>query len=297
MRTVATILAAAFLFGASAAAADCGYESTGEAAASRVFPRDDVFRPLVADPKEPRFYASYQRIDFRTGNVRDGQKRLLHSGFVAAGESIGLWTRRREDCDGVQVSLFGGVYSQFDLSISSGDLINTDFLVGIPVTWRRGPWSVRGRLLHQSSHLGDELLIRNPGIRVKNFGFEMLDALVSYDHGPWRGYGGLGVVFNSSTDFDPMAFQAGIEARSGWNPAWRVLGLQPTPVFGVDYKTWQQQDWGSTWNVVTGLEFHRPGETTRIRFLGTMLAGHYPFAQFFDETRVRSLGLTLQLEL
>jgi hypothetical protein len=125
----------------------------------------------------------------------------------------------------------------------------------------------------------------------------MLDALASYDHGPWRAYGGLGVVVNSSTDFDPMAFQAGIEARSGWTPAWRVLGLQPTPLFGVDYKTWQQQDWGSTWNVVTGMEFHRPGETTRIRFLGTMLAGHYPFAQFFDETTVRSLGLTLQLEL
>ena len=39
-RTLATLLSAAFLVGASVAAADCGYESTGEAVSSRVFPRD-----------------------------------------------------------------------------------------------------------------------------------------------------------------------------------------------------------------------------------------------------------------
>lgn len=282
------------LFAGSAAAED----GSSGAAAWRVFPRDDVFRKLLADPKEPRFSATYARIDFRAGDVRAGRaETLIHTGMVGLGETVGLWTRRRANGDGVQVSLFGGVFSQFDLSISSGDLINTDFLVGVPVTVRRGPWSLRTRLLHQSSHVGDELLLRNPVIRVENFGFEMLDTLVSFERGAWRAYGGLGVVVNSSTDFDPMAFQAGVEARSGWSPAWSLFGLRPTPVLGIDAKTWQQQDWGPTLNAVAGLEFARPGDTTRVRFLGTLLYGHYPFAQFFDDTEVSAVGLSLQLDL
>jgi len=303
MRTTRLLQSAVLLLVAASAApavAGCDYDpGTSAGTASHVFPRDDVFRPLLADPKEPRFYASYHRVNFRTGDVRAGRDTdVIHSGFIGAGENIGLWTRRAAaSCDGVQISLFGGVFAQFDLSISSGDLINTDFLVGIPVSVRRGPWSFRGRLLHQSSHLGDEFLVRNRAIQVKNFGFEMLDALVSYDHGRLRAYGGLGVVFNSSTDFDPLAFQAGVEARVPWAPEWKLLGLVPTPVLGVDFKTWQQQDWDATWNAVAGLEFNRPGDNARLRLVGTLLHGHFPFAQFFDDTEVDAYGLAVQFEL
>ena len=288
---VAASLAAA----SPAAAADC--HAAAAESVDRFLTRDDVFRPLLADPKEPRFSASYQRIRFRTGEVRSGRDTdTIHSGFVQAGQSIGLWSRRR-GCDGVQIGLFAGVHSQFDLSIDSGDLINTDYLVGMPITWRAGPWSWRGRILHQSSHLGDEFLLRNRSVRVKNFGFEMVDALLSFEEGRWRAYGGGGAVFHSATDFDPLVFQAGLEVQSREPLSWRPWGLVPTPVAGVDFKTWQQQDWGPTWNVVAGIELSRPNDTVRVRLLANLLAGHFPYAQFFDETTVRSVGLGIHLEL
>ncbi len=55
-----------------------------------------------------------------------------------------------------------GVF-QFDLSAPSSDLINTDYVVGVPLSWRSGGWSTRVRLYHQSSHLGDEFLLGRPG--------------------------------------------------------------------------------------------------------------------------------------
>lgn len=262
-----------------------------------VFPRDDVFGRLLADPKEPRFYGGIYRITFRTGDVTAGSASdEMDSGFIGAGHNFGIWTRRQGK-DGIQVGLFGQIVSQFNLSYSSGDLINTDYLVGIPVSLRRGPWSGRVRLLHQSSHLGDEFLVRNHVIPVRNFGYEMFDGLLARDLGPARLYAGMGAVFNSSTDFDPMMFQAGAEYRSRWDPGWRVFGLRPTAVCGVDYRTWQQQDWDPTVNAVAGLELAREDSPTLVRFLGTLLHGHFPFAQFFDDTEVDAVGLMLQLEI
>lgn len=265
---------------------------------SVVFPRDDVFRAPLADPKEPRFSASYQRVRFRTGQVTAAHPdETLHMGFVSAGTTLGLWSRRRDGCDGIQVGILGGVFSQFDLDRSSGDLVNSDFLVGVPVTGRSGRWSGRARLLHQSSHLGDEFLVRNRAIRVRNFGFEMVDLLVSYDFDRLRIYGGAGVVFNSSTSFAPGVFQAGAELRPRWNTAWRPFTLVPSLLVAVDFKSWEEQGWGATWNAVAGFEFQPPGRTPRLRLVATAMSGHFPFAQFFAETRADAVGLAAQFDI
>jgi hypothetical protein len=52
------------------------------------------------------------------------------------------------------------VFAQFDLDSTSDDLLNADYVVGLPLTFRRAGFSARGRFYHQSSHLGDELLLR-----------------------------------------------------------------------------------------------------------------------------------------
>ena len=58
-----------------------------------------------------------------------------------------------------EVGLQGGVFSIFDLGSDSFDLINTDFLAAGFVGYRYGDFSALGRIFHQSSHLGDELLL------------------------------------------------------------------------------------------------------------------------------------------
>ena len=111
-------------------------------------PDSDVFRPLLADPGEPRFYGDYRGVHFRASSLlTEGNGDDISVGIVGAGGEFGLWgLRQPRGCDGLQVSLFGAVFAQFNLSISSADLMNADYLVGSTLTYRRGLWSGRFRL-------------------------------------------------------------------------------------------------------------------------------------------------------
>jgi len=86
-------------------------------------PSGDVFAPLVADPKQPQFFAAFL---WATGP--DSTTRLSSIGL---GESIGL-IRGAEGR--WQLSLATGVFSQFEMHSPSYNLLNSDFLVGLPIT-------------------------------------------------------------------------------------------------------------------------------------------------------------------
>src|SRR3989454_12545257 len=84
-----------------------------------------------------------------------------------------------------------GVFSQFNMQSATNDLINTDYLVGLPLTYRHGSWATRFRLYHQSSHLGDEYLLHTNAQRV-DLTFEAAELLVSKEIAQWRVCGGGG---------------------------------------------------------------------------------------------------------
>ncbi|MGH7860072.1 MAG: DUF1207 domain-containing protein, partial [Candidatus Binatia bacterium] len=201
---LATITAAAVE--AAPKVVDCRYpaaaddEGGGAAASGRVLlPADDLFRPPLADVKEPRFSAAYQSVRFRSRGL-PGERSVerINAGIVRLGLNFGLVGLRRPDsCEGAQLGIFGAVLSQFNLDTPSSDLINSDFLVGFPLSLRRGPFSARARLYHQSSHLGDEFLLNNPEVDRVNLSFEAFDALLSAEYGWLRLYAGGGVLLRS----------------------------------------------------------------------------------------------------
>jgi hypothetical protein len=65
------------------------------------------------------------------------------------------------------------------MNAPSTDLINTDYVVGIPLSWRSGLFSTRVRLYHQSTHLGDEFVLHNPGVNRVNYSYEEAEAILS----------------------------------------------------------------------------------------------------------------------
>src|SRR2546425_2924084 len=142
---------------------------------------DGAFQPLLADPKEPQFFATY----LWDRSPRLGS-RLASVGF---GQTIGLV--RESDWE---LAIAAGVFSQFNMQSATNDLINTDYLVGLPLTYRHGSWSTRLRLYHQSSHLGDEYLLHTNAQRV-DLTFEAAELLVSKEIAQWRGDGGGGDRF------------------------------------------------------------------------------------------------------
>ena len=288
-----------------AVAQDCRYNSerrsagTGEAEpwTNVAFPDGDVFRPLMADPKQPQFFASYQAL-----RVRDGGG-SANVGSVGFGENFGLWSLRKErGCDGVQVGILAGVFSQFNLDAPSSDLVNTDFVVGIPVSWRSGLLSSRVRLYHQSSHLGDEFLLGRPGFNRVNLSFEEIEGLVALDApGGWgRLYAGGGyLVHREPAELDRHRVQWGIELRGPvlhWSLLEKTMkdSLVLTPVFAADFKAFEELHWIVNANIVGGLEWFRAGAYRRFRLLINYYHGFNPYGQFFAQ-KIETVGIGLYL--
>src|SRR3954470_9739508 len=102
-------------------------------------PRGDVFCPLLADPKGQRSFVSYLH---ETNDQGD-----MNVGSVGISDVFGLLrVGGPKPGDGLQMSLAGSVFAQFDLDSSSYDLVNADYIIGLPITFRRQAFSMRFRL-------------------------------------------------------------------------------------------------------------------------------------------------------
>jgi hypothetical protein len=270
-----------------------------------LLPDDDLFRPLLADQREPRFYADYRRIDFRgSANVlAEGHGNTIDAGLVTFGGAFGFWgLRQPRGCDGFQVSMFGAVFAQFNLDAPKRDLLNADYLVGPELALRRGRWSGRLRVYHQSSHLGDKFLLNygiEHGVQDQNLSLEIVDALLSLEDEWWRLYGGGGLVVHSSRPdltTTPGLVQWGLELRG---PAWRPWAwLKKTslrPVFGANFTSVQLTRWSLNTSLSGGLEWASPGSAHRVRVLLEYQRGAVPFGQFFFG-RTQNFGVQLQFE-
>ncbi len=236
------------------------------------FPTGDLFATLLADPKQPEFFVSLRQYDTPSDNAT-----LAAVGY---GETFGLYRREgKHPGDGLQLSVSGGLFAQFNLDAPSDDLVNADYVIGIPVTYRRGPWSSRIRLYHQSSHLGDEFLLRARPERV-NLSFESLEMLLSYDWRQVRLYGGGEyLVTREPHDLDPEGVHAGFEFRGTTPLLWggRLLG-------GVDVKSWREHEWSVDTSVKVGLEFGATQQgRRRLRVMAEAYDGFSPHGQFYDD--------------
>lgn len=276
---------------------DCRYAATEHPDASqttgdphtRRFPKDDVFRPLIADPKQPQFQASYQGV-----KLRQAHNENLNAGFIAFAETFGLWTRRQEHgCNGIQISVFGAVFSQFNLNARSKDLINSDFQLGFPVTWREGPFSVRARLYHQSSHLGDEFLLNNPQVPRVNYSFEEADAVGSLEYRWVRIYGGGGYILHREPEIKRGKAQWGVELRG--SRGLEFISGNPILVGGADFKSFEELGWNVNGNIAGGLEWYSPQATRRIRLLLNYYRGFNPYGQFFSQ-KIETIGVGLYFQ-
>ena len=193
--------------------------------------------------------------------------------------------------------LMGAIFPQFDLGTASYDLLNSDYVIGLANTVRRGWFSTRLRLYHQSSHLGDEYLLREPPDRQdrEDLSFEALEWLLSADAGPLRLYGGGEMLFRRvPEDLGRYVVHGGAELR----PLPRILPLGSLGGFrfvaAADVKSSEEQDWDPAISARAGLEYDRsPGADANARRWGIFAefyTGPSPYGQFFRE-QVRLVGL------
>ena len=274
---------------------DCRYQQISKLSeggtSGEAFPSDDLFRPLLADPEQPQLFALWQ---FRKSLMEQSAANI---GTVGIGENFGFYTRRK-GCNGWQIGLLTGIFSQFNLDTSNSQLINVDFNVGVPLTWRQGNWSARARFYHVSSHIGDEFLGANPTFQSIGLLYEAIDMIVSYDFQKWlRLYGGGAVLVNRQpSTIDRNTAHWGFEARTP-TPLGRsyLFGLLSNPILVLplltgDFKSVEEQAWYINTNVLMGFDMFRVGSFRRFRFLINYYHGYNPYGQFFYSQKTESFG-------
>lgn len=256
----------------------------GLSAEGQSFPVGDMFRPLIADPKQPRFFVSFNHYS------SSGSGYTVAS--VGFGETFGLYKfiGARGD-DGLQLSVEGALFAQFDMDSASQDLINADYTIGLPLTYRRGDNSVRLRVYHQSSHLGDEFLLRPDHAERVNLSFESVELLYSREWQSWRIYGGGEYLMHKEpAELKPASIHWGLEYLGVKPVLWggRLIG-------GADMKYLEEHDWEADVSAKAGLEFGQPDPgRRRLRIIAQWYKGYDPYGQFYNN-KIEYYGLGMAL--
>lgn len=256
-------------------------------------PQGRLFCQLAADPKAEQSFLSVIQGDFATIADPDPDAETT-VGAVGIGDDFPLlrWTAPRTGT-AVQVDVSGAVFAQLNLDRRSFDLINADYLVGVPVTLRHQGFSARARIYHQSSHLGDEFILSREPERL-NVSFESLELILSQEAGPVRVYGGGEAFFRKEpTDLPSKLAHGGIELRSAQLGQGRLLAA-------LDVKAVDDADWEVAWSARAGVEIARiptPGHPARVlSLLGTYYDGPAPYGQFYRED-ISFFGVGLHFSL
>ncbi len=261
------------------------------------FPEENLFRPLIAGPRWPHFFASYHNYS-NTAELDSVASVGFGETFSIAGGDIldGRW----------QAGAQFGVFAIFDMDSDSHDLINADYRVGIPIIYRREQFAALARVYHQSSHLGDEYLLRGKDVLEsrENLSYEAVNMLLSYDlSNHLRLYGGGEYIFHQSFDEDtsredlePWSLQFGGD-YVGDPLSWSWWGSDVRFVAGIDLRSMEEADWDLDVSLRLGLDFSgqgRPDDDRSVRLLFEYFDGHSPNGQFYDQ-EIEYVGFGIHL--
>jgi hypothetical protein len=248
-----------------------------------VFPQRELFAPLLADPRWPHFSAAYQWY------VDDDE--LTNVGATVFGGTFGLLRSPKRPYGAFELGFQAGVFSVFDLDSDSMDLVNSDFMVGLTVSHQIGELTSMLRFYHQSSHLGDEYLLRNRVNRV-NLSYEVLDLLLSYDPTNWlRLYGGGGLLVHREPSLDRGLAECGVELLSPM----AFLSGHLRPLAAADLQFRQESDWNLDLSTRFGVQIEHPTlRRLRVQILGEYYRGRSPNGQFYGR-RIETLGVGVHL--
>ncbi len=241
-----------------------------------LFPQGPLFFAPLANPKEPRTHVTWLRLKLPGDDINIGS--------VGFGDSFGLvrvpgWG----DADAWQLGISGAVLAQFNLDTESMELVNADYIIGFPLSYRNGSMSARARIFHQSSHLGDEFLLlpQRPELRQTriNMSFETIELLAGWE---WKGIritAGPSYILHTDTPLDRYSVQGGIDYLST-KP---VSKATMRPFASVSCHAWEETDWHLDVNTRVGFNVRSPyTEQRAIQFFVEYFHGNLPFGQFYN---------------
>ncbi len=244
----------------------------------------EVFTPLLADPREIQLSASYYR--------REGE----NDADVALGHSWGLVRWRTGILSDWlwQLDVEGMAYSRFQVGGGINEFETVDFFANLPVEIRKGPFSFKAELFHESSHLGDDY-IRDTGDLGFRYSAEGARGLASVDLRRFlRVYAGPSWLIHSVPAPQRWTLQSGFELTSDdlhWS------SRAPMRLFvAEDLQSRENVQWNPDSGTVAGLKigFRETPRSVRVQF--GYFTGHSPYGQFYaQKEHYADFGLAFDL--
>ena len=218
----------------------------------------ELYQPMIADPRQASYILGY-----RSGDQVCGNKCVA----FALGDDFPIyrWLNVFRWQGDLQIGIDAGIWSVFNMdpypNIAGGtELVNTDFYVGIPLTYAINRWSFRLRVYHISGHLGDEFLVNHPGFTRLNPSIEALDFYTSFQAtDAIRLYIGPGGYLHSDPTFPwkpPLYLQYGTEARFYGQKLYSQK-LYGTFFIAMHWRNIQALDWNFDGTYRAGYEFSK----------------------------------------
>ncbi|WP_445370826.1 DUF1207 domain-containing protein [Methylomonas sp. HW2-6] len=250
-----------------------------------LLPAGHLFKPLLADPRWAHFSAAYRNYQSHNFDGRD-------IASVSFGETIPFYRANFGHSTAQwETGIQAGVFSDFNLGASSSDLVNTDFIASLYSSVRAGQFSAFGRLYHQSSHLGDEFLLRKLDTKFErvNLSYEGVDLKLSYElpYGVRIYGGGAGLFHREPSALKKWSAQYGIEFRSPWRLDFAAM----RPIIAADIKNYEENNWSTDISARAGVEFDNSKVLGRkLQLMIEYFNGYTPSGQFYKD-KVEYVGL------
>lgn len=258
------------------------------------FPQQTVlYAPMIANPRATLYSAAYH-----IGDNIMGTKSIA----VSFGDNFPIFRWRNVFYwqGDLQIDVQAGVWSVFKMGVhydgEISELVNTDFLVGFPLSYAFDKWAFNLRVYHVSSHLGDEYMAHHPDIKRLNPSMEAIDLFGSYQvNMNLRLYGGFGCVFHSDKTYPikpPLYVEYGGEMRV-WGRKFFYHHLYGTPFLAVYLRNWQVNDWRLDGTYMIGYEISKLQGVGRKMRVYINYHNGYSEGQFFkDHTSYTGFGFS-----
>ncbi|MHB8369088.1 MAG: DUF1207 domain-containing protein [Leptospirales bacterium] len=254
-----------------------------------IFPSQDVFTPLLSDPREPLSTIEF----FAASNMPSA---LQFNGNMAGNIGIARWESNAEGVDrALQFGLVGGEFSRFGIFGANTYLMDSDYMVGATLTGRIGAFSQRLFFYHESSHTGYNYTTLANVNKLSDFGQEIIQEVSSEDITPHlRLYGGAAYRVEGfdyySTAQDALILLGGAEAYTDTFSSLDHLGRGYASFFiesrGINGYTPNE-------DLQVGLLFHRPGSYFQVRPMIDLYNGYsYMGDLLFNKDRYAALGIS-----
>ena len=254
---------------------------------TEVLPADLLYRSYIANPKDARL--SSRILQESGGDLYWSLEAGTRVGLLRYGTPSGWRNRETGRPEGWQLDIAGAAFPRLNFDHEL-DVDAVDFKVGVPLTYSEGPWEAKFGFYHLSSHVGDELLLRDPTVQRINY---VRDAAVLgggyYVNPDLRLYSEVEYAVNYDGGSEPWHVQFGFD----YQPARVNPDLHaPSPFLAVNTLLREEVDWGGGVNVVTGVQWRGP-RSDRLFRLGLQYYNGKSWQFSFFDQHEELLGLSI----